>query len=57
MNPQTRAPAPRQLVMDLDSLPLRGLAPAERIELVALLAGLLLEASGMVEREDGDESV
>lgn len=56
MDPRTFVAAPRQLTMNLDPLMLRGLAPAERIEVITLLAYLLLEASGMVEREADDES-
>ena len=51
------APTPRQLTMALDSVKLRGLKETERGAIIMLLSGLLLEASGIVEREDGNESV
>jgi hypothetical protein len=57
MEPKTQIAVPRQLALTLDSLALRGLPPTERAEVVVLLAQLLQEASGMVEREDDDEYV
>jgi hypothetical protein len=42
--------------MDLDPMVLRGLASEERNEVITLLAYLLLEAGGIVEREADDES-
>lgn len=49
--------APRQLAMALDSVKLRGLSARERGAVIALLAGMLLEASGVVERENDDDGV
>lgn len=48
---------PRQLSMVLDAPKLRGLSPSERDALLGALAGLLLEASGIPEREDDDAHV
>jgi len=56
MESSKRVAAPHQLTMNLDPVMLRGLAPAERTEVITLLAYLLLEASGIVEREADDES-
>ena len=56
MESSKRVAAPHQLTMNLDPVMLRGLAPAERTEAITLLAYLLLEASGIVEREADDES-
>jgi hypothetical protein len=50
-------PAPRQLSMALDTAKLRNLSPTDRSEAVALLAGLLLEASGAAAPEAGDDRV
>ena len=47
--------APRQLAMTLDAPALEGLGTTERAQAVGLLAQLLLEASGVVDEEDGDE--
>jgi hypothetical protein len=49
--------APRQLAMTLDALALEGLGRTERAQAVSLLAQLLLEASGIVDEEGGDEDV
>jgi hypothetical protein len=59
MKPTERkaVPAPRQLTMALDSLRLRGLSAGERNAVIALLAGLLLEASGVAKRENDDDGV
>ncbi len=46
---------PRQLVMTLDAQMLEGLAAKDRAEAVSLLAQLLLEASGTLDEEVGDE--
>lgn len=54
MEPKTQLEAPRQLALALDSSMLRGLAPTERAQAVALLA-LLLEAGGEVDREEDDD--
>lgn len=53
MNRKTDGAAHRQLTLALDVLTLRGLGARERAEAVALLAQLLLEASGAV-HEEGD---
>jgi len=45
----------RQLTLGLERSPLQGLAPSARDEVVALLAYLLLEANGKMEREADDE--
>lgn len=49
--------APRQIVLLLDTLALEGLGTKERAQAVSLLAQLLLEASGVVDEETGDEDV
>jgi hypothetical protein len=46
---------PRQLVMPLDAQMLEGLDAKDRTEAVSLLAQLLLEASGTLDEEVGDE--
>lgn len=48
MRPSPAQPSrvPRQLSMALDAVKLRGLSPSERGRAVALLARLLLEATG-----------
>jgi hypothetical protein len=43
--------------MALDAPALEGLATRERAQAVSLLAQLLLEASGVVDEEGGDEDV
>ena len=48
---------PRQLSMALDAPKLRGLSPSERDAVLGALAGLLLEASDIAEREDDDAHV
>jgi hypothetical protein len=48
-------PPPRQLSLLGEATMLRGLSPEERREAVALLAGLLLEASGATAPEAGDD--
>jgi hypothetical protein len=57
MTKRTDPAAPRQLVMALDVPALKGLEETERSHAVSLLAQLLLEASGLVIEEDGDEDV
>ncbi len=54
---RTDLTAPRQLVMAMDATALEGLEETERAQAVSLLAQLLLEASGLVVEEDGDEDV
>ena len=49
--------APRQLTMIWDSVALKGLAPAERRRVVALIARLLLEVGGTVKEGDDDEEL
>lgn len=48
--------APRQLSMVLGTPVLHGLSPAERVQVVRLLAHLLLEASGDVAEGSDDEN-
>ena len=48
---------PRQLNMALDVPKLPGLSPSERDAVLGALAGLLLEASDIPEREDDDAHV
>jgi hypothetical protein len=50
------AAAPRQLSLSLDSTKLRGMTPADRGAVLALLARLLMEAAGVAapERDDDD---
>jgi hypothetical protein len=55
VEPKTQLEAPRQLPLSLDSAMLRGLTAAERAKAVALLAQLLLEAGGEMDREEVDE--
>ncbi len=55
MEPKTQLEALRQLPLALDSSMLRGLAPTECAKAVALLALLLLEAGGEVDREEDDD--
>ncbi len=57
MNLMTYMAVPRQLDLDLAPTPLHGRIPRERCEVIALLAHLLLEASGLVEGEADDERV
>ncbi len=59
MNLRTYMAVPRQLALDLDlePSPLHGRTPRERCEVIALLAHLLLEASGLAEGEADDERV
>ena len=57
MDHKTHTVSPRHLALALDSLPLRGLAMAEREKVVALLARLLLEASSTAQGGDNDENV
>lgn len=53
---EARAPAvPRQLDLALDHARLRGMTPAERRTTIMWLARLLLEAKGIVMREDCDD--
>lgn len=49
--------APRQMVMILDSVALKGLSPAQRKQVVAQLARLLLEASDTADEGDNDEDL
>ena len=56
--PPPRNPEPqtsRQLPLTLDSIKLGGLSPADRASAVRVLAGLLMEAGGLVAAEDGDD--
>jgi hypothetical protein len=46
-----------QLAMPLDSTRLRGIAPVERSEAIALLASLLMQAAGAAAPETDDEYV
>ncbi len=48
---------PRQLSIALDAPKLRGLNPSERDAVLGALAGLLLEATGILDREDDDAHV
>lgn len=48
---------PRQLSMALDAPKLRGLGPSEPGAVLGALAGLLLEATDILEREDDDARV
>ena len=57
MNKRTDPAAPRQLVMAMGTPALEGLEKTQRAQAVSLLAQLLLEASGLVSEEDGDEDV
>ncbi len=57
MESKTQIAVPQQLALTLDSVVIRGLPPAERARVVALLAQLLQEAVFTVEREDGDENL
>jgi hypothetical protein len=49
------AAAPRQLSLSLDSTKLRGMTPADRGAVLALLAGLLMEAAGIAATERDDD--
>ena len=53
---QSSAAAPHQLSLSLDSTKLRGMTPADRGAVLALLARLLMEAAGVAapERDDDD---
>jgi hypothetical protein len=53
--PRPSLPPPRQLRLLSDATLLEGLSPEERCEAIALLAGLLLEASGIVGPEAGND--
>jgi hypothetical protein len=57
MNRKTDLARPRQLELALDAPVLRGLEQEDRKQAVELLAQLLLEASGLIDEEDGDEDV
>ena len=57
MKGEIRPAARRQLAMALDTRALEGLETRERAQAVSLLAQLLLEASGVVDEEGGDEGV
>jgi hypothetical protein len=46
---------PRQLLLTLDSTKLRGLSTEERSSAVRVLAGLLMEAGGLVAGDDSDD--
>jgi len=52
-NPIVVAP-PQQLLLILDSVELRDLSVEERSAVIKILAGLLLEARGLVVKEDDD---
>ena len=54
---QLPAVEPRQLSMSLDAPKLRGLSPSERGAVLGALAGLLLETTDILEREDDDARV
>ncbi len=54
---RTDLTVPRQLVLTMDAIALEGLEEKERALAVSLLAQLLLEASGLVAEEAGDENV
>jgi hypothetical protein len=45
----------QQLSIALDCSKLQGIVPVERGEAIALLAGLLMEAAGIVVRENGND--
>ena len=47
--------APRQLLLTLDSTKLRGLSTEDRASAVRVLAGLLMEAGGLIAEEQGDD--
>ncbi len=49
------AAAPRQLNLSLDSTKLRGMTPADRGAVLALLARLLMEAAGVAATERDDD--
>ncbi len=51
-DPRTKPPTPKQLLMPLDSVRLRGMSPSDRREAVARLANLLMEAAAEGERDD-----
>ena len=53
--PNLSLPVPRQLSLLTDAPTLQGLGPEERREAVALLAALLIEASGAATPEAGDD--
>jgi len=55
-SPRNQEPhTPRQLHLTLDSAKLRGLSTKDRASAVRVLAGLLMEAGGLVAGEDGDD--
>jgi hypothetical protein len=54
---RTDRPAPKQLVMAMDSMALEGLEETERAQAVSLLAQLLLEASGLLVEGADDEDL
>jgi hypothetical protein len=53
--PNLSPPVPRQLSLWTDAPALQGLGPEERREAVALLAALLIEASGTAAPEAGGD--
>ena len=53
--PAPPSTTPRQLSMALDSAKLRGMSAAERAAAVARLAGLLMEAAGLVAGKRDDD--
>jgi hypothetical protein len=53
--PNLWLPVPRQLSLLTDAPALQGLGPEERREAVALLAALLIEASGAAAPEAGGD--
>jgi len=53
--PNLSPPVPRQLSLWTDAPALQGLGPEERREAVALLAALLIEASGAAAPEAGGD--
>ena len=57
MNRKIRVNGPRQLTLALGTPVLTDLTEAERTEVMDLLAQILLEASGGVDREESDEDL
>lgn len=54
-DPRTKPPTPKQLLMPLDSVRLRGMSTSDRREAVARLANLLSEAAGAAAGERDDD--
>ena len=57
MKRKSRSAPRRQLELALDAAVLRDLGRDDRKRVVELLAQLLLEASGLTDKEDDDEDV